>query len=63
MTADKGDIPVKVTGDINLSLKKSDTNVFTGSVKLKKGDYSFKMNVNGTDFLTTVQQSENDNNR
>lgn len=50
VTADKGDIPVKVTGDINLSLNKSDTNVFTGSVKLKKGDYSFKMNVNGTDF-------------
>lgn len=52
VTADKGDIPVKVTGDINLSLKKSDTNVFTGSVKLKKGDYSFKMNVNGTDFCS-----------
>lgn len=57
VTADKGDIPVKVTGDINLSLKKSDTNVFTGSVKLKKGDYSFKMNVNGTDFCngTTIR--------
>lgn len=52
VTADKGDIPVKVTGDINLSLKKSDTNVFTGSVKLKRGDYSFKMNVNGTDFCS-----------
>ena len=52
VTADKGDIPVKVTGDINLTLKKSDTNVFTGSVKLKKGDYSFKMNVNGTDFCS-----------
>lgn len=52
VTADKGDIPVKVTGDINLSLKKSDTNVFTGSVKLKKGDHSFKMNVNGTDFCS-----------
>lgn len=36
VTADKGDIPVKVTGDINLTLKKSDTNVFTGSVKLKR---------------------------
>lgn len=59
VTADKGDIPVKVTGDINLSLKKSDTNVFTGSVKLKKGDYSFKMNVNGTDFCngTTVRNA------
>lgn len=59
MTADKGDIPVKVTGDINLSLKKSDTNVFTGSVKLKKGDYSFKMNVNGTDFCngTTIRNA------
>lgn len=52
VTADKGDIPVKVTGDINLTLKKSDTNVFTGSVKLKRGDYSFKMNVNGTDFCS-----------
>ena len=59
VTADKGDIPVKVTGDINLSLKKSDTNVFTGSVKLKKGDYSFKMNVNGTDFCngTTIRNA------
>jgi hypothetical protein len=57
VTADKGDIPVK--GDINLSLKKSDTNVFTGSVKLKKGDYSFKMNVNGTDFCngTTIRNA------
>lgn len=52
VTADKGDIPVKVTGDINLTLKKSDTNVFTGSVKLKRGDHSFKMNVNGTDFCS-----------
>lgn len=52
VTADKGDIPVKVTGDVNLTLKKSDTNVFTGSVKLKRGDYSFKMNVNGTDFCS-----------
>lgn len=59
VTADKGDIPVKVTGDINLSLNKSDTNVFTGSVKLKKGDYSFKMNVNGTDFCngTTIRNA------
>lgn len=59
VTADKGDIPVKVTGDINLSLKKSDTNVFTGSVKLKKGDYSFKMTVNGTDFCngTTIRNA------
>ena len=59
VTADKGDIPVKVTGDINLTLKKSDTNVFTGSVKLKKGDYSFKMNVNGTDFCngTTIRNA------
>lgn len=59
VTADKEDIPVKVTGDINLSLKKSDTNVFTGSVKLKKGDYSFKMNVNGTDFCngTTIRNA------
>lgn len=59
VTADKGDIPVKVTGDINLSLKKSDINVFTGSVKLKKGDYSFKMNVNGTDFCngTTIRNA------
>lgn len=59
VTADKGDIPVKVTGDINLSLKKSDTNVFTSSVKLKKGDYSFKMNVNGTDFCngTTIRNA------
>lgn len=59
VTADKGDILVKVTGDINLSLKKSDTNVFTGSVKLKKGDYSFKMNVNGTDFCngTTIRNA------
>lgn len=59
VTADKGDIPVKVTGDVNLSLKKSDTNVFTGSVKLKKGDYSFKMNVNGTDFCngTTIRNA------
>lgn len=52
VTADKGDIPVKVTGDINLTLKKGDTNVFTGSVKLKRGDHSFKMNVNGTDFCS-----------
>lgn len=59
VTADKGDIPVKVTGDINLTLNKSDTNVFTGSVKLKKGDYSFKMNVNGTDFCngTTIRNA------
>lgn len=59
VTADKGDIPVKVTGDINLTLKKSDTNVFTGSVKLKKGDYSFKMNVNGVDFCngTTIRNA------
>lgn len=59
VTADKGDIPVKVTGDINLTLKKSDANVFTGSVKLKKGDYSFKMNVNGTDFCngTTIRNA------
>lgn len=59
VTADKGDIPVKVTGDINLTLKKSDTNVFAGSVKLKKGDYSFKMNVNGTDFCngTTIRNA------
>ncbi len=59
VTADKGDIPVKVTGDVNLTLKKSDTNVFTGSVKLKKGDYSFKMNVNGTDFCngTTIRNA------
>lgn len=52
VTADKGDISVKVTGDINLTLKKSDTNVFTGSVKLKRGNHSFKMNVNGTDFCS-----------
>ena len=59
VTADKGDIPVKVTGDINLTLKKSDANVFTGSVNLKKGDYSFKMNVNGTDFCngTTIKSA------
>lgn len=59
VTADKGDIPVKVTGDVNLTLKKSDTNVFTGPVKLKKGDYSFKMNVNGTDFCngTTIRNA------
>lgn len=59
VTADKGDIPVKVTGDINLTLKKSDANVFTGSVNLKKGDYSFKMNVNGTDFCngTTIRNA------
>lgn len=59
VTADKGDIPVKVTGDINLTLKKSDANVFTGSVNLKKGDYSFKMNVNGTDFCngTTIKNA------
>ena len=59
VTAGKGDIPVKVTGDINLTLKKSDTNVFTGSVKLKKGDYSFKMNVDGTDFCngTTIRNA------
>ena len=59
VTADKGDIPVKVTGDINLTLKKSDTNVFTGSVKLEKGNYSFKMNVNGTDFCngTTIRNA------
>ena len=59
MTADKGDIPVKVTGDVNLTLNKSDTNVFTGSVKLKKGDYSFKMNVNGVDFCngTTIRNA------
>lgn len=59
VTADKGDIPVKVTGDVNLTLNKSDTNVFTGSVKLKKGDYSFKMNVNGTDFCngTTIRNA------
>lgn len=59
VTADKGDIPVKVTGDVNLTLKKSDTNVFTGSVKLKKGGYSFKMNVNGTDFCngTTIRNA------
>lgn len=59
VTADKGDIPVKVTGDINLTLKKSDTNVFTGSVKLKKGNYSFKMNVNGVDFCngTTIRNA------
>ncbi len=59
VTADKGDIPVKVTGDINLTLNKSDTNVFKGSVKLKKGDYSFKMNVDGIDFCngTTIKNA------
>ena len=59
VTADKGDIPVKVTGDIDLTLTKSDTNVFTGSVKLGKGNYSFKMNVDGTDFCngTTIKNA------
>ena len=59
VTADKGDIPVKVTGDIDLTLTKSDTNVFTGSVKLEKGNYSFKMNVDGTDFCngTTIRNA------
>lgn len=59
VTADKGDIPVKVTGDIDLTLTKSDTNVFTGSVKLEKGKYSFKMNVDGTDFCngTTIKNA------
>lgn len=59
VTADKGDIPVKVTGDIDLTLTKSDTNVFTGSVKLEKGNYSFKMNVDGTDFCngTTIKNA------
>lgn len=59
VTVDKGDIPVKVTGGINLTLNKADTNVFTGTTKLAKGTYNFKLSVDGTSFCngTTIRNA------
>lgn len=51
---------VSVVGNFTLALAKTDkANVYSGSVKLKKGDYSFKMNVNGVDFCngTTIRNA------
>ena len=59
VTVDKGDIPVKVTGGINLTLNKADTNVFTRTTKLAKGTYNFKLSVDGTSFCngTTIRNA------
>lgn len=48
---EKTETVVKVTGDIDLTLSKSDDeNVYTGTTTLDKGTYMFKMNVDGKDF-------------
>lgn len=48
---EKTETVVKVTGDIDLTLSKSDDeNVYTGTTTLDKGTYRFKMNVDGKDF-------------
>ena len=48
---EKSESVVKVTGDIDLTLSKSDDeNVYTGTTTLDKGTYMFKMNVDGKDF-------------
>lgn len=48
---EKSESVVKVTGDIDLTLSKSDDeNVYTGTTTLGKGTYMFKMNVDGKDY-------------
>ena len=48
---EKSESVVKVTGDIDLTLSKSDDeNVYTGTTTLDKGTYMFKMNVDGKDY-------------
>ena len=48
---EKTETVVKVTGDIDLTLSKSnDENVYTGTTTLDAGTYRFKMNVDGKDF-------------
>lgn len=48
---EKTETVVKVTGDIDLTLSKSnDENVYTGTTTLDAGTYQFKMNVDGKDF-------------
>lgn len=48
---EKTETVVKVTGDIDLTLSKSDDeNVYTGTTTLDAGTYQFKMNVDGKDF-------------
>ncbi|MEE0059259.1 MAG: hypothetical protein UE295_00355 [Acutalibacteraceae bacterium] len=39
---------VKVFGDVNLDLKETDANVYTGVVELQAGTYSFNVNDKGT---------------
>lgn len=48
---DAKEVVVKTTGDINLTLEKSDTeNVYTATTTLDAGSYQFKVNVDGKDF-------------
>lgn len=48
---EKSESVVKVTGDIDLTLSKSDDeNVYTVTTNLGKGTYMFKMNVDGKDY-------------
>ena len=48
---EKAETVVKVTGGIDLTLAKSaDENVYTGTTTLNAGTFTFKMNVDGTDF-------------
>lgn len=48
---EEAEIAVKVTGGIDLTLAKSaDQNVYTGTTTLDAGTFTFKMNVDGTDF-------------
>ena len=48
---EKPEIVVKVTGGIDLTLAKSaDENVYTGTTTLNAGTFTFKMNVDGTDY-------------
>ena len=48
---EKSESVVKVTGDIDLTLSKSDDeNVYTVTTNLDKGTYMFKMNVDGKNY-------------
>ncbi|HCI60653.1 MAG TPA: hypothetical protein DE313_07575 [Ruminococcus sp.] len=48
---EKAETVVKVTGGIDLTLAKSaDENVYTGTTTLNAGTFTFKMNVDGTDY-------------
>ena len=41
---------VSIFGDINVELAEEDTNIYTGSINLDAGTYTFKVNVFGTEY-------------